>query len=85
MQQEHNYLKNIIQPCVDILVICIILTIIKYFTEEVGQAGNVSEIVLFFSMIVIFIIVIKDLNFIKDLLKQEYDKFNIVSLRVPQG
>ena len=46
LQSEREYLNSVVRTCINILIICIVLTIINYFTEEFSN--NTSEIVQFF-------------------------------------
>lgn len=80
-KSQTDFIKSVIVTSVKILLVCIILTIIKYFSEEINN-NSVSEVVVFFSIIIVFIIVVKDLNYVKELLKTEYIKFDEITQNI---
>lgn len=81
IQKEKDFIKHMILTSINILIVCIILTIIKYFSEEINN-NNVSDIVVFVSIIIVFIMATKDINFVKDTLKNEFIKFNSVTQNI---
>jgi len=76
--QEQGFFKDIIKTCVNVLVICLLLTIINYFSDEINNQ-SVSDIVVFFSVIIIFTIILNDVNNIKDILKNDFTKFKTIT------
>ncbi len=81
IQKEKDFIKQNIFTSINILIVCIILTIIKYFSEEISN-NNVSDIVVFISIIIVFIMATKDINFIKDTLKNEFTRFNTITQNI---
>ncbi len=81
IQKEKDFIKQTIFTSINILIVCIILTIIKYFSEEISN-NNVSDIVVFISIIIVFIMAMKDINFIKDTLKNEFIRFNTITQNI---
>ncbi len=81
IQKEKDFIKQTIFTSINILIVCIILTIIKYFSEEISN-NNVSDIVVFISIIIVFIMATKDINFIKDTLKNEFTRFNTITQNI---
>lgn len=81
IQKEKDFIKQMIFTSINILIVCIILTIIKYFSEEISN-NNVSDIVVFISIIIVFIMATKDINFIKDTLKNEFIRFNTITQNI---
>jgi stage III sporulation protein AE len=80
-KNEKNFLKQTVLSSINILIICIILTIIKYFSEEISS-NNVSDIVVFISIIIVFIMATKDIGFVKSSLKNEFIKFNDITQNI---
>lgn len=80
-RSERNFLKQTILSSINILIVCIVLTIVKYFSEEISS-GNVSDIVVFISVIIVFIMAAKDINFVKNSLKNEFVKFNEITQNI---
>ncbi len=80
-QSEKNFLKQMISTSINILIVCIVLTVIKYFSEEINN-NNVSDIVVFISIIIVFIMAAKDINFVKDILKGEFLRFNGITQNI---
>nr|WP_312576307.1 hypothetical protein [Sedimentibacter sp.] len=78
IQKEQGFFKDILKTCANVLVICLLLTIINYFSDEINNQ-SVSNIVVFFSVIIIFTIVLKDVNILKDILKNDFVKFKTVT------
>ncbi len=77
-KNERNFFKQTVLSSINILLVCIILTVVKYFSEEISS-NNVSEIVIFISIIIVFIMATKDISFIKINLKNEFVKFKEIS------
>ena len=78
LKNEQSFFKNIIKTGVDILIICMLLTIIKYFSDEFSSQ-SVSDIVLLFSVMIIFTIVLKDVLNIKNIMKADFAEFKTVT------
>lgn len=81
IQKEKDFIKQMIFTSINILIVCIVLTIIKYFSEEISS-NNVSNIVVFVSIIIVFIMATKDINFVKDTLKNEFVRFNSITQNI---
>ena len=81
IQKEQGFFKDILKTCVNVLVICLLLTIINYFSDEINNQ-NVSNIVVFFSVIIIFSIILKDVNNLKDILQNDFVKFKTITEEV---
>ncbi len=78
IQREHGFFKDIFKTCINVLVICLLLTIINYFSDEINNQ-SVSDIVTFFSVIIIFTIILQDVNNLKYILKSDFVKFRTVT------
>lgn len=78
IQREQGFFKDIFKTCINVLVICLLLTIINYFSDEINNQ-SVSDIVTFFSVIIIFTIILKDVNNLKYILKTDFVKFRTVT------
>lgn len=78
LKNEQNFFKDIIKTGIDILVICMLLTIIKYFSDEFSSQ-SVSDIVLLFSVMIIFTIVLKDVLNIKNIMKADFTEFKTIT------
>ncbi len=76
--QEQGFFKDIIKTCINVLVICLLLTIINYFSDEINNQ-SVSDIVVFFSVIIIFTIILNDVNSLKNILKNDFSKFKAIT------
>jgi len=81
IQKEQGFFKDILKTCVNVLVICLLLTIINYFSDEINNQ-NVSNIVVFFSVLIIFTIILKDVNNLKDILQNDFVKFKTITEEV---
>lgn len=79
--KEKNFIKRILVTSVNILIISVILTILNYFTEDKSKE-SVSKLVVFFSILIVFILATKDINYIKCLLKREYIKFSEITYNI---
>ncbi len=80
-KNEKDFLKQTILSSINILIVCIILTIVKYFSEEISS-NNVSDIVVFISILIVFIMAAKDISFVKNSLKNEFIKFNEITQNI---
>jgi len=80
-KNEKDFLKQTILSSINILIVCIILTIVKYFSEEISS-NNVSDIVVFISILIVFIMATKDISFVKTSLKNEFIKFNEITQNI---
>ena len=78
IQKEQGFFKDILKTCVNVLVICLLLTIINYFSDEINNQ-NVSNIVVFFSVLIIFTIILKDVNSLKGILQNDFVKFKTIT------
>lgn len=78
LENEQGYFRDIIKTGINVFVICIILTIINYFTDESNSKG-VSDIVVLFSVIIIFTIILKDVLNIKSMLKNDFMDFKTIT------
>jgi len=78
IQKEQGFFKDILITCVNVLVICLLLTIINYFSDEINNQ-NVSNIVVFFSVLIIFTIILKDVNSLKGILQNDFVKFKTIT------
>jgi len=78
IRKEQNFFKDIFKTCINVLIICLLLTIINYFSDEINNQ-SVSDIVTFFSVIIIFSIILKDVNSLKYILKNDFIKFKAVT------
>lgn len=78
LENEQNFFREIIKTGINILVICMILTIIKYFSDEFSSQ-SVSDIVVLFSVIIIFTIILRDVLSIKSMLKEDFAQFKTIT------
>lgn len=81
LAEEKDFIKGVLITVCSMLIVCIVLTIINHFTEDLGK-NNVSQLVIFFSVLIVFILATKDINFIKDTLKNEYIKFDDITQNI---
>ncbi|WP_312812190.1 stage III sporulation protein AE [Sedimentibacter sp.] len=75
---EQGFFKSILKTGINIIVICMVLTIIKYFSDEFGSQ-SVSDIVMVFSVLIIFTIILKDVLNIKNMLKSDFLTFKTIT------
>lgn len=78
LETEQGFFRDIIKTGINILVICMILTLIKYFSDEFSSQ-SVSDIVILFSVIIIFTIVLKDVLNIKNMMKLDFAQFKTIT------
>ncbi len=78
LENEQGFFKDIIKTGINILIICMVLTIIKYFSDEFSSQ-SVSDIVTLFSVIIIFTIILKDVLSIKNIMKADFEQFKIIT------
>jgi hypothetical protein len=78
LKNEQNYFKEILKTGINVFVICIALTIINYFTDA-SDSKSVSDIVVLFSVLIIFTIILKDVLSIKNILKSDFNNFKIIT------
>jgi len=78
LQKEQVFFKDIFKTCVNVLIICLLLTITNYFSDEIKNQ-SVSNIVVFFSVIIIFTIILKDVNSLKYILKNDFIRFKTIT------
>jgi stage III sporulation protein AE len=78
MKNEQGFFKDILKTGINILVVSMLLIIIKYFSDELmGQ--SVSDIVVIFSAIIIFTIILKDVLSIKNMMSADFSKFKTIT------
>jgi len=77
-ENENGFFKGILRTGINVIIICMLLTIINYFSDEINNQ-SVSEIVVLFSVMIIFTIVLKDVLNIKNLLKSDFSQFKIIT------
>ncbi|WP_313345529.1 stage III sporulation protein AE [Sedimentibacter sp.] len=75
---EQGFFKSILKTGINIIVICMVLTIIKYFSDEFSSQ-SVSDIVMIFSVIIIFTIILKDVLSLKNMLKNDFLTFKTIT------
>jgi len=78
LDNEQSYFRDILKTGINVFIICIALTIINYFTDETNSKG-VSDIVVLFSVIIIFTIILKDVLSIKNMLKNDFGVFKTIT------
>lgn len=78
LENEQSFFKDILKTGINVFVICIALTIINYFTDETNSK-SVSEIVVLFSVLIIFTIILKDVLRIKSMLKSDFLDFKTIT------
>lgn len=78
LEREQGYFKDILTTAINVFVVCIVLTIINYFTEDTNNK-SVSDIVVLFSVIIIFTIILKDVLSIKNMLKNDFMDFKTIT------
>ena len=78
LENEQGYFRDILKTAVNVFIICIVLTIIGYFTDE-NTSKSVSDMVVLFSVIIIFTIILKDVLSIKSMLKSDFTDFKIIT------
>jgi stage III sporulation protein AE len=78
LENEQNFFRDIIKTGVNILIICMVLTLIKYFSDEFSSQ-SVSDIVIMFSVLIIFTIILKDVLSIKSMLKTDFAQFKTIT------
>ena len=78
LENERGFFKDILKTGMNVIVICMLLTIVNYFSDEIKNQ-SVSDIVVLFSVMIIFTIVFKDVLNIKNLLKSDFLKFKTIT------
>lgn len=78
LENEQDFFRDIVKTGINILVICMILTIIKYFSDEFSSQ-SVSDIVVLFSVMIIFTIILKDVLNIKNIMKTDFAEFKTIT------
>lgn len=78
LEHEQGFFRDIIKTGINILIICMVLTIIKYFSDEFSNQA-VSDIVILFSVMIIFTIILKDVLSIKNMMKTDFTQFKIIT------
>lgn len=78
LENEQNFFREIIKTGINIFIICMVLTIIKYFSDEFSSQ-SVSDIVVLFSVMIIFTIILKDVLSIKNIMKADFADFKTIT------
>lgn len=78
LENEQGYFRDIIKTGINIVVICMLLTIIKYFSDEFSSQ-SASDIVVMFSIIIIFTIILKDVLSIKNMMVADFAHFKTIT------
>ena len=78
LENEKGFFKDILKTGINVIVICMLLTIINYFSDEINNQ-SVSEIVVLFSVMIIFTIILNDVLSIKNLLKSDFAQFKTIT------
>ncbi len=78
LRNEQDFFRDIVKTGINILVICMVLTIIKYFSEEFSSQ-SVDSIVILFSVMIIFTIILKDVLNIKNIMKADFAQFKTIT------
>lgn len=81
LNKEKCFFKIITKNCINILIISVILTIINYFSIGNNHKGS-SEIVFTISIMIIFMLLIKDLNSIKFIVKEACIEIEEISTKL---
>ncbi|MEL7646763.1 MAG: hypothetical protein AAGU76_01660 [Sedimentibacter sp.] len=81
LKDNQDFYKDILKTGVNVLAICMLLTILNYFADEVNSKG-VSDIVVLFSVLIIFTIVLKDVLLIKKILQSDFGKFRTITQEI---
>ena len=81
LENEKGFFKDILKTGINVIVICMLLTIINYFSDEINNQ-SVSEIVVLFSVMIIFTIILKDVLSIKNLLKSDFSQFKTITQEI---
>ncbi|TWH82443.1 stage III sporulation protein AE [Sedimentibacter saalensis] len=78
LENKRNFYRDLLKTGMNVVAICMLLTIIKYFADEINNQ-SVSDIVVLFSVIIIFTIILKDVLSIKDMLRNDFSSFKIIT------
>jgi stage III sporulation protein AE len=78
LENQQDFYKDLLKTGMNVIAICMLLTIIKYFADEINNQ-SVSDIVVLFSVIIIFTIILKDVLSIKDMLKSDFASFKTIT------
>ena len=78
LKNQQSFFSDIIKTGINITVICMVLTILKYFAEEYKNQ-SVSEIVVLFSVMIVFVIILKDVLNVKNILKADFSRFKTIT------
>lgn len=78
LENKQEFYRDLLKTGMSIIAICMFLTIIKYFADEINNQ-SVSDIVVLFSVIIIFTIILKDVLNIKDMLKSDFASFKTIT------
>lgn len=81
LNKEKCFFKLITHNCINILIISIILTIINYFSVGSNYKGS-ADIVFTISIMIIFMLLIKDLNSIKFIVKEACMEIEEISTKL---
>ncbi|WP_019227079.1 hypothetical protein [Sedimentibacter sp. B4] len=78
LENKKDFYRDLLKTGMNVVAICMLLTIIKYFADEINNQ-SVSDIVVLFSVIIIFTIILKDVLSIKDMLRNDFSSFKIIT------
>jgi hypothetical protein len=78
LNEEKDFFSDILKTCINVLVISMLLTIVNYFSDELSSQ-SVSDIVIFFSVMIIFTIILKDVLYIKKIMQNDFIKYKVVT------
>lgn len=78
LENKQDFYRDLLKTGMNVIAICMLLTIIKYFADEINNQ-SVSDIVVLFSVIIIFTIILKDVLSIKDMLKSDFASFKTIT------
>ncbi|MEA5094384.1 hypothetical protein SDC9_59400 [bioreactor metagenome] len=78
LENKRDFYRDLLKTGMNVVAICMLLTIIKYFADEINNQ-SVSDIVVLFSVIIIFTIILKDVLSIKDMLRNDFSSFKIIT------
>nr|WP_300090160.1 hypothetical protein [Sedimentibacter sp.] len=78
LENKQDFYRDLLKTGMNVIAICMLLTIIKYFADEINNQ-SVSDIVVLFSVIIIFTIILKDVLTIKDMLKSDFASFKTIT------
>ncbi len=78
LENKQDFYRDLLKTGMNVVAICMMLTIIKYFADEINNQ-SVSDIVVLFSVLIIFTIILKDVLSIKDMLRNDFASFKTIT------